>query len=95
MTERLLVFGGTTEAREILERGVPALYSSATDYGAELVEGLPGVESRVGRLDASGMERLIRDEGGKRLAKRDDARSLRELRGQGLGPADIRALVGL
>ncbi len=39
--------------------------------------------------------RLIRDAGGKRLAKRDDARSLRELRGQGATPADIRALVGL
>lgn len=39
--------------------------------------------------------RLIRDDAGKRLAKRDDARSLRELRGQGASPADIRALVGL
>ena len=39
--------------------------------------------------------RLIRDEAGKRLAKRDDARSLRELRGQGASPDDIRALVGL
>lgn len=39
--------------------------------------------------------RLIRDQDGKRLAKRDDARSLRELRGQGASPADIRRLVGL
>ncbi|WBU61441.1 tRNA glutamyl-Q(34) synthetase GluQRS [Paracoccus albus] len=39
--------------------------------------------------------RLIRDEDGKRLAKRDDARSLRELRGQGLSAAEIRALVGM
>lgn len=39
--------------------------------------------------------RLIRDDGGKRLAKRDDARSLRELRAQGASPADIRRLVGL
>lgn len=39
--------------------------------------------------------RLIRDQAGKRLAKRDDARSLRELRGQGLSPDDIRASVGL
>ena len=36
-----------------------------------------------------------RVEAGKRLAKRDDARSLRELRGQGASPGDIRALVGL
>ena len=39
--------------------------------------------------------RLIRDDDGKRLAKRDDARSLQELRGQGASPADIKALVGL
>ena len=39
--------------------------------------------------------RLIRDDNGKRLAKRDDARSLRELRGQGLRPDQIRASVGL
>lgn len=39
--------------------------------------------------------RLIRDQDGKRLAKRDDARSLRELRGQGMSPGDIRRLVGL
>ncbi|MDO5657863.1 MAG: tRNA glutamyl-Q(34) synthetase GluQRS [Paracoccus sp. (in: a-proteobacteria)] len=39
--------------------------------------------------------RLIRDAAGKRLAKRDDARSLRELRAAGASPADIRALLGL
>ena len=39
--------------------------------------------------------RLIRDEAGKRLAKRDDARALALYRAQGLGPEEIRALVGL
>ncbi|MDO5606039.1 MAG: glutamate--tRNA ligase family protein, partial [Paracoccus sp. (in: a-proteobacteria)] len=39
--------------------------------------------------------RLIRDESGRRLAKRDDARSLRELRAQGAGPDDIRRLLML
>ena len=39
--------------------------------------------------------RLIRDAAGKRLAKRDDARALSVYRAQGLGPGDIRALVGL
>ncbi len=39
--------------------------------------------------------RLIRDETGRRLAKRDDARSLASLRAEGMRPADIRALVGL
>ena len=39
--------------------------------------------------------RLIRDETGKRLAKRDDARALRRYREQGLGPDDIRAMLGM
>ena len=61
---RLLLFGGTTEAREILERGVPALCCVATDWGAELARSFsgPGVEVRVGRLDEPAMEALIRAE---------------------------------
>ncbi len=39
--------------------------------------------------------RLIRDEAGKRLAKRDDARAIRHFRDEGLGPEDIRRMVGL
>lgn len=39
--------------------------------------------------------RLIRDEAGKRLAKRDDARALSKYRSEGARPADIRAMVGL
>lgn len=39
--------------------------------------------------------RLIRDENGKRLAKRDDARAIALYRQQGLTPADIRRMVGL
>lgn len=38
---------------------------------------------------------LIRDEQGKRLAKRDDARAISKYRADGMSPADIRALVGL
>ena len=37
--------------------------------------------------------RLIRDAAGRRLAKRDDARSLRHLRAEGATPQTIRALV--
>jgi precorrin-2 dehydrogenase/sirohydrochlorin ferrochelatase/precorrin-6A/cobalt-precorrin-6A reductase len=59
---RLLIFGGTTEAREILERGIPALCCVATDYGAETVKHLPDAVVRVGRLDAAGMEALIKSE---------------------------------
>lgn len=39
--------------------------------------------------------RLIRDDRGRRLAKRDDARALALYRAEGRSPADIRALVGL
>lgn len=37
---------------------------------------------------------LIRDDQGRRLAKRDDARSLAAYRAEGASPADIRRLVG-
>lgn len=38
---------------------------------------------------------LIRDDAGKRLAKRDDARAIALYRAQGASPQDIRALTGL
>ncbi len=39
--------------------------------------------------------RLIRDDQGKRLAKRDDARALARYRAEGATPLDIRRMVGL
>ena len=39
--------------------------------------------------------RLIRDDAGKRLAKRDDARALSKYRAEGATPQDIRRLIGL
>lgn len=39
--------------------------------------------------------RLIRDQNGKRLAKRDDARAIRKYREEGHSPEDIRRMVGL
>ena len=39
--------------------------------------------------------RLIRDEAGKRLAKRCDARAIAAFRAEGATPADLRAMVGL
>ncbi|PYE86198.1 tRNA glutamyl-Q(34) synthetase GluQRS [Pseudoroseicyclus aestuarii] len=39
--------------------------------------------------------RLIRDETGRRLAKRDDARAIARYRDEGVQPADIRRMVGL
>ncbi len=58
----VLIFGGTTEGRELAEfcaaLGISALSSVATELGAELLpEGAPVT---VGRLDTDGMEALIR-----------------------------------
>ena len=39
--------------------------------------------------------RLIRDDHGKRLAKRDDARAIAKYRAEGASPQDIRRMVGL
>lgn len=39
--------------------------------------------------------RLIRDDQGKRLAKRDDARAIARYRAEGASPGDIRRMVGL
>ena len=38
---------------------------------------------------------LIRDENGKRLAKRDDARAISLYRSEGASPQDIRSMIGL
>jgi glutamyl-Q tRNA(Asp) synthetase len=38
---------------------------------------------------------LIRDDQGRRLAKRDDARALAKYRAEGANPTDIRAMIGL
>ena len=38
---------------------------------------------------------LIRDDSGRRLAKRDDARAIRRFRAEGATPADVAAMVGL
>lgn len=38
---------------------------------------------------------LIRDDAGKRLAKRDDARALAKFRAEGASPQDIRRMIGL
>lgn len=39
--------------------------------------------------------KLIRDEAGKRLAKRDDARAIQLFRNEGYSPEDVRRMVGL
>lgn len=59
---KILIFGGTTEGRELAEyctaRGISALSSVATEFGAELLPNSADVT--VGRLDVEGMAELIR-----------------------------------
>ena len=62
MKQKLLLFGGTTEAREIAESGLPMICCVATEYGAEVLHEAPGLDVRTGRLDAAGMAALIREE---------------------------------
>ena len=63
MNKKLLVFGGTYEARQLcmaLSRaGQGAEVCTATAYGAELVAGLEHITVRQGRLDAEAMRDLI------------------------------------
>lgn len=58
---RLLIFGGTTEGRQLAEfcaeNGICADVSVATDYGASLLP--EGINVLCGRLDAEQMIRLI------------------------------------
>lgn len=65
---RVLVFGGTSEGRELAQwlnaRGTcQVTVSSLTEYGGSLVEGMERVQSITGQMDEAQMERLIRDGG--------------------------------
>ena len=57
------VFAGTAEGRLLCESlsaaGRSARAFVATEYGGELVEGLPGIEVNVGRLDTHAMGRAL------------------------------------
>lgn len=57
----LLLFGGTTEGREILEYGLPAICCVATDCGAKMLRDINCVDIRVGRLDAGQIAAFIRE----------------------------------
>lgn len=54
ISKKILVFGGTTEGREILKTGIPCVYSAATEYGASLADDNASGRNEVisGRLDA-------------------------------------------
>ena len=62
---KICVFAGTTEGRRLAEflRGQPVsvLACVATDYGEALIGAGDNVEVSAGRLDAAGMEALLRE----------------------------------
>ena len=60
----VLVFGGTAEGRELVEwlgalDVCDVVSCTATEYGGELVDGIPRVTALVGPLDAEAKERLV------------------------------------
>jgi precorrin-6x reductase len=64
---RVLVFGGTTEGREIAEwlsarGGCEVFISSLTEFGSSLVQGLQNVTPLTGRLLPDDIEGLLRDQ---------------------------------
>lgn len=61
MSGKLLLFGGTTEGREILDYGIPAVCCVATAYGAETLAGIKNTETLVGKLDAKAIAALIKE----------------------------------
>ncbi|MGN0261297.1 MAG: precorrin-6A reductase [Eggerthellaceae bacterium] len=63
VTPALAVFAGTVEGRSFCEAlssaGVPAVAFVATEYGNQLMEGLSGIQVRMGRLGAAAMEEAL------------------------------------
>jgi precorrin-6x reductase len=62
----IIIFGGTTEGRELAERaadqGIRTLVSVATQYGRQVMEERPNLTVHEGRLDESGMIVLLEEE---------------------------------
>ena len=60
---RVAIFAGTTEGHELCRalsaRGMGATAFVATEYGAELLADLPGIEVRAGRLSEPEMEAAL------------------------------------
>ncbi len=62
--EKLCLFAGTTEGRQLaglLGPAAPLTVCVATEYGEVLLDGIPGIEVRSGRMDAEEMEAFFRE----------------------------------
>lgn len=60
---KYLVFAGTSEGRKLAEylneKQIPACVCVATEYGEEMMEEMPCIDVRCGRMDADEMRRLM------------------------------------
>ena len=63
----ILLFGGTTEGRELSEalkkKGIPAMVCVATEYGESLLEPGGSLQVHAGRLDETAMAELMERQG--------------------------------
>lgn len=82
-----VVVDDAAQAVSLVPRGQDLFTATAIHLVLQKLLGLP--------TPAYHHHRLIRDEKGKRLAKRDDARAIALYRAEGKTPADIREMVGL
>lgn len=59
----ILLLAGTKDGRELaadlISAGFSVLASVTTSYGGALLQEIPGVIVKIGRLDAAGMQRLV------------------------------------
>lgn len=64
--KKAIVFGGTTEGRQLAEKlnlaKIAVVYCVATEYGKDMVLGDSGIDVRVGRLDGNQMRGLFEAE---------------------------------
>ncbi len=64
--KKILVFGGTTEGRNVAEictaAGIPCTVSVAEEYGARLLGEREGLTVQVGRLNEAGMMKIMKSD---------------------------------
>ena len=63
---KIIIFGGTTEGKELAidlaKAQIPSIYLVATDYGKMVIDDDPFIDVRIGRLDSGQMKELFEKE---------------------------------
>lgn len=63
--KKVIIFGGTTEGRQLAESlaraGVGSVYCAATEYGKQQIEQSDFIQPRIGRMDWQEMAKLFRE----------------------------------